>query len=81
MAEENADFSAAGIGAASGVSGASYAFVTGLPGVAYEQGGTYYDINWIEVAAPTDVEFVELTSARTGTKRLVNLTDLATLLA
>lgn len=81
MAEENADFSASGVASVAGVSGASYACVTGLPGVAYVQGGTYYDINWNEVEAPTDVEFVELKSSRTGASRLVSLTDLATLLA
>lgn len=60
---------------------ATYATVQGLPGVAKQQDDAYFDGDDTYVAAaPAEVEFVELKSARTGTVRLVSLAALADLL-
>lgn len=61
---------------------ADAATVTGLPGVALEQDGAFFDSQLNYVAAATaDVQLIELKSGRTGTRRLVTLAQLATLLA
>lgn len=58
------------------------AAVTGLPGVALEQGGAFFDSAHTYVASATaDTELVELVSSRTGATRLVTLAQLAVLLA
>lgn len=57
-----------------------FATVVGLPGVAFEKDGVYYDSGLNQVSPSADVEFVVVRSGRTGKERLVTLAELATLL-
>lgn len=59
---------------------APYAVVIGLPGAAYEQDGVFFDSAQNEVTPPADTELIELSSSRTGTKRLVTVAELGALL-
>lgn len=66
--------------ARSSLSRDSVAIVTGLPGVAFQEGGVYFDSAFNIVTPTADTLYVTLVSSRTGVRRQASLAELATLL-